>query len=136
MCERGRCEVAPTQDVPEDPPGRNPGDGASAAHGRSALGPALPQAIDEPRCRQPAGRLVLGTSGSSRPSISADCSINDRAAISPVVVWLLFPDRRGHEAVAGSHARATIKARLGPYVPKHLLVAKLETRRCSLILGF
>ena len=33
------------------------------------------------------------------------------------------PDRRGHEAVPGSQVRASMKAGLGPSVPKHLLVA-------------
>ena len=46
-------------------------------------------------------------------------------------------DIRGHEAVPGSHARASMKASPGPCIPKHLLVAKLAHRvlaKCRLLM--
>jgi hypothetical protein len=67
-------------------------------------------------------RLVLA----DRRGPASSKAVATRAAGS-----LPLADKRGHQAVPGSHPRATIKARLGPCVPKHLLVANLATRRAG-----
>jgi hypothetical protein len=57
--------------------------------------------------------------GVAAPSVEA--ATISGSTFRPLVAAL--GQTRSRSRVAGSHARATIKARLGPYVPKHLLVA-------------
>lgn len=91
------------------------GTGSSSALGfaaRAAVARTARSAVGFAWTHRQAGALaaLLISEGSSHPS-----EIHSPAEDNGL---------RGHEALRGSHARASMKASLGPLVPKHLLVAK------------